>query len=113
VYKPFLSGNYRQKHAGLSIFAGDENIASLMKTISVYQVSKIYGCKQTLYENASPCLSKILQSSIIFTAATRYPLAEEQSYKIKYYDLIYSFNLSSWPMVSSKGGTLTISGYRN
>jgi len=40
-------------------------------------------------------LKNVLQSTIIFfTPATRYPLAEEKAGKIKYYDAVYSFNLS-------------------
>jgi hypothetical protein len=47
-------------------------------------------------------LKNALQSSIIFFApATRYPYAEQSARKIKYYDLVYSFNLSHF--TSAKG----------
>ncbi|HXB96373.1 MAG TPA: hypothetical protein VNU70_14475, partial [Puia sp.] len=40
-------------------------------------------------------IANILQSSLLFFApATRYPFSETAAAKIKYYDLLYSFNLS-------------------
>jgi len=40
-------------------------------------------------------LKNVVQSSIMFFApATRYPYAEIEVQKIKYYDLVYSFNLT-------------------
>jgi len=101
VYKKFLSGNYEKRYRGLN----DRDLLSEMKNdsfinenhIDYIEISKEYmqASKQYIKSHPATYLKNVLQSTIIFfTPATRYPLAEEQSKKIIYYDIAYSFNLS-------------------
>jgi len=101
VYRPFISGDYEKRYKGLN----DRDLLQEMKNdsfinennIEYIEVSKKYMQASTQYVKSHPAayLKNVLQSSIIFfTPATRYPLAEEPSRKIKYYDVLYSFNLS-------------------
>jgi len=51
--------------------------------------------KQQVRDHPGAYLKNVVQSAIIFFApATRYPVNEAQARKMKYYDLLYSFNLS-------------------
>ena len=62
-------------------------------------ISQLYMKASNTYLKQHPYfyLKNAFQSAIIFFApATRYPFAEEQARKIKYYDLVYSFNLSQF-----------------
>lgn len=61
------------------------------------EVSRQYmqASKQYARNHPGAYLKNVVQSAIIFFApATRYPVNEAQARKIKYYDLLYSFNLS-------------------
>jgi hypothetical protein len=101
VYKPFIAGRLEEKYAGLN----DKELLNEFKNgghvnenhINYIEVSEKYAEASKKYVMSHPAayIKNVLQSAIIFfVPATRYPLAEEQSRKIKYYDLIYSFNLS-------------------
>src|SRR5882724_9978791 len=101
VYKSFISGDYEKRYEGLN----DRDLLQEMKNdsfinenhIDYIEISKKYmdASKQYIKSHPVAYLKNVLQSSIIFfTPATRYPLAEEPSRKIKYYDVLYSFNLS-------------------
>jgi hypothetical protein len=100
-YKKFISGELDKKFAGLN----DRDLLSEMKNdsfinenhIDYMEVSKKYMEASKAYVKSHPgaYLKNVLQSTIIFfTPATRYPLAEEKAGKIKFYDAVYSFNLS-------------------
>jgi len=100
-YKKFISGGLEKKFAGIN----DRDLLSEMKNdsfinenhIDYIEVSKKYMDVSKAYIISHPgaYLKNVLQSTIIFfTPATRYPLAEEKAGKIKYYDAVYSFNLS-------------------
>lgn len=61
------------------------------------EVSRQYmqASKQQVMDHPGAYLKNVVQSAIIFFApATRYPVNEAQARKMKYYDLLYSFNLS-------------------
>lgn len=61
------------------------------------EISKRYmqASKQQVKDRPGAYLKNVMQSAIIFFApATRYPVNEAQARKMKYYDLLYSFNLS-------------------
>jgi hypothetical protein len=101
AYKKFISGNDEKKYAGMN----DPVLLSVTKNdsfinehhIDYIEISKKYMAASKSYIKAHPFsyLQNVLQSSIIFfTPATRYSIIEPNSNKIKYYDLIYSFNLS-------------------
>lgn len=101
VYRPFITGVLEKRYAGL-------NDAELLKEfkngkhvnlnhISYIEVSQKYAeaSKAQIKRNPAAYLRNVLQSVVIFFApATRYPFAEIQSQKIKYYDIAYSFNLN-------------------
>jgi hypothetical protein len=100
-YKKFISGNLKKKFAGLD----DRDLLTEMKNgtfinenhIDYIEVSKKYMEASKEYVKAHPIayLKNVLQSGIIFfTPATRYMIAEEKAGKMKYYDAVYSFNLS-------------------
>ncbi len=100
-YKKFISGNLEKEFAGLD----DRDLLSEMKNdtfinenhIDYMDVSKKYLAASKEYVKAHPVayLKNVLQSSIIFfTPATRYMIAEPKAANIKYYDAVYSFNLS-------------------
>ena len=100
-YKKFISGNQEKKFAGLVA----RDLLSEMKNdtfinerhIDYIEISKKYMEASKEYVKAHPVayLKNVLQSGIIFfTPATRYMIAEEKAGKIKYYDAVYSFNLS-------------------
>lgn len=100
-YKNFISDEYKQKYAGLNdrdLIAETKNDTFLNANSTAYlEISRKYmaASKQQISRSPVSYLKNVLQSSIIFFApATRYPLIEEMAKKIKYYDLLYSFNLS-------------------
>ncbi len=67
------------------------------KEVSYIPVSDLYQKASLDYIRSHPVAyaQNVLQSSILyFTPATLYSLAVEPSEKIKYYDLLYSFNLT-------------------
>lgn len=101
AYKRFINPDNKKKYAGLN----DQVLLSEMKNdsfinrhhIDYIEVSKKYLEVSKAHIKAQPLayLQNVLQSAIIFfTPATRYSIIEDNSRKIKYYDLIYSFNLS-------------------
>lgn len=101
VYKPFLTGNAKQKYRSLN----DRDLLQPLKNdsftnlnhIDYMEVSQKYLRASEDYIKAHPFayLKNVVQSCIIYFApATRYTLTEREARKIKYYDLIYSFNLS-------------------
>lgn len=103
VYRKFISGDLEKKFAGIN----DRDLISEMKNdsfinennINYIEVSKKYKEATSAYVKAHlfGYLKNVLQSTIIyFTPVTRYPLAEEKAKKIKYYDAVYSFNLSEF-----------------
>jgi hypothetical protein len=105
VYRPFISGMYEKKFAGindrdlLSEFKNNSDTLLNLNHISYIEVSDKYleVSKRDIKAHPLSYLKNVAQSSIIFFApATRYPWAEAQARKIKYYDAIYSFNLSEF-----------------
>lgn len=105
AYKPFITGDYEKKYAGLN----DRDLLTEMKNdtnmsqnhISYIEVSQKYmeACKKEIKAHPGAYLKNVLQSSIIFFApATRYPVTEPEARKIRYYDLVYSFNLSHFAL---------------
>jgi hypothetical protein len=101
TYTRFIDPEKLKKYAGLNdrdLFGKYKNDTLLNATHAGYiQVSKQYMKAATDYIRRHPAwyLQNVAQSGILFFApATRYPFAEAQAKKIKYYDLLYSFNLS-------------------
>jgi hypothetical protein len=67
------------------------------KHIGYIAVSNLYmaACRRQFSRHPAGYLKNVVQSGIIFFApATRYSVMEPEVRKIKYYDLLYSFNLS-------------------
>jgi len=100
-YYKFIDLKYQQKFAGLN----DRDLLSEMKNdsfinereVSYIPVSDLYMKVSMDFIRSHPTAyaKNVLQSFILyFTPATMYSLAIQQSDKIKYYDLIYSFNLT-------------------
>lgn len=101
AYKNFRNLQAEEKYRGLN----DRDLLQEYKNDSFWNekhigylhVSNAYmaACKQAIRSHPGAYLKNVLQSSIIFFApATRYPPGEAQAAKLKYYDLLYSFNLS-------------------
>jgi len=101
VYDHFRSPQEEQQYKGLD----DRDLLQEFKNDSFWnekhvgylRVSQAYmkASKQAIRTHPAAYLKNVLQSAIIFFApATRYPPSEYQAAKIKYYDLVYSFNLS-------------------
>lgn len=109
-YHAFADTSRRAAYAGLDdrdlLTASKNGYDTLMNLnhVDYLGISQQYmkDSKAYLKQHPGAYLKVVLQSSIMFFApATRYPYAEEPSRKIKYYDLIYSFNLSQ--LTSGKG----------
>ena len=109
-YHAFADTTHRATYAGLDdrdlLTAGKNNYDTLMNLnhVDYLGISQQYmtASKAYLKQHPGGYLKVVLQSSIMFFApATRYPYAEEAAQKIKYYDLVYSFNLSQ--LTSGKG----------
>jgi len=101
TYSSFLSPGYEKKYIGLN----DLDLLHEMKNdsfinanhVGYIEVSDKYmeASKRFIKSNPVSYLKNVMQSSIIFFApATRYPTTEKETKKIKYYDVLYSFNLS-------------------
>jgi hypothetical protein len=101
AYEHFRSPQEEQQYRGLN----DRDLLQEYKNDSFWnekhvgylRVSQVYmaASKQAIRNHPGAYLKNVLQSTIIFFApATRYPPSEYQAAKIKYYDLVYSFNLS-------------------
>ncbi len=100
-YRPFISGPQEKKYAGLDdrdlLSETKSDGSSNLNAVGYIQVSQQYMAASKAFVKAHPAgyLKNVLQSSILFFApATRYPFSEPEAKKIKYYDLLYSFNLS-------------------
>lgn len=101
AYGRFLPADYGSSYKGLNdrdlfeVYKNDSFINE--KHIGYLELSKQY-LEASVHEvknNPGGYARNVLQSVLIFfTPATRYPSTEYQALKIKYYDLIYSFNLS-------------------
>ncbi|PWT78485.1 MAG: hypothetical protein C5B59_01655 [Bacteroidetes bacterium] len=101
TYQPFISGELSRKFSGVN----DRDLLKEFKNdsfvnenhIDYIEVSKKYmdASKQYVKQHPIAYLKNVAQSSLIFfTSATRYPMIEDKSDQIRYYDIIYSFNLS-------------------
>lgn len=100
-YKPFIRKNDTAIFKGLN----DKDLLELRKNdsfinekhISYIEISEKYldAGIQYIKEHPGTYLKNVLQSAISFFApATRYTVTAQQTNKIKYYDLVYSFNIS-------------------
>jgi hypothetical protein len=101
VYRSFLPDGYEEKFAGLNdrdLLRETKNDSFMnMNHAGYILVSKKYmeACKKHIRADPAGYLKNVVQSAIIFFApATRYSVTEFQARKIKYYDALYSFNLS-------------------
>jgi hypothetical protein len=101
VYRKFLDPGYELKFKGLDdqdlLQENKNDTVGNMKEVSYIPVADMYMKASLEHIHAHPAAyaQNIVQSSILyFTPATMYSLATEQSEKIKYYDLPYSFNLT-------------------
>lgn len=101
VYKRFRSPEEEMQYKGLN----DVDLLQEFKNDSFWnekhvgylRVSRAYmaASKQQIAAHPGAYLKNVLQSMIIFFApATRYPPSEYLAARLKYYDLLYSFNLS-------------------
>ena len=101
AYKPWLSPADTARFSGV----GGRDLHEEMKNDSFINekhaayitVSRLYmeSCKRQVRAHPTRFLSNIAQSAVIFFApATRYSVNEYMAKKIRYYDLLYSFNLS-------------------
>ncbi len=101
VYHKFLDPHFEIKYKGLN----DRDLLQEMKNDSFTNETEVsYIPISELYQDASLSFIKnhpgayaknVLQSSILFfTPGTLYSLAIEKASRIKYYDLLYSFNLT-------------------
>jgi len=104
-YHAFVDTTRRAAFAGLDdrdlLSPTKNNVDTIMNLnhVDYMSISRLYMKASNTYLKQHPYfyLKNAFQSAIIFfTPATRYPFAEEQARKIKYYDLVYSFNLSQF-----------------
>jgi hypothetical protein len=101
AYRRFLSPGFGARYAGLNdrdLLAETKNDTFLnVKQVGYMNISHQYleASKQYIRTHPLAYGKNVLQSGIIFFApATRYPVVEFQARKMKYYDVLYSFNLS-------------------
>jgi hypothetical protein len=101
VYNSFRDLQTEKKFAGLNdrdLIKEFKNDSFMnMNHVGYIPISKKYmaACKAHIKAKPVAFLKNVAQSAIIFFApATRYSVTEFQAKKIKYYDAIYSFNLS-------------------
>lgn len=103
VYRKFLNPEFENKFKGLN----DRDLLQEMKNDSFINETEVsYIPVSELYQKASmdfirkhpgAYAKNVFQSSILFfTPGTLYSLAVEKTGKIKYYDLLYSFNLTTF-----------------
>ena len=100
-YRPFIHGDDEKKFAGLDdrdLIQKEKNDSFRnLNQVEYLEISRQYMAASKDYIKARPLryLGNVLKAAIIFfTPATRYPYAEPEAAKIRYYDLLYSFNLS-------------------
>jgi len=100
-YKKFIDPEYEKKYRGLN----DRDLLEEFKNdsfmnennVNYIPVSALFEKAAIAHIKADPVayLKNVLQSAILFFApATTYSLAEKQAEKIKYFDIVYSFNLT-------------------
>ena len=100
-YKKFIDPDYEKKYRGLN----DRDLLKEFKNdsfmnennVNFIPVSGMFRKAGIAHIKANPLayLENVAQSAILFFApATTYPFATGQAEKIKYYDVIYSFNLT-------------------
>lgn len=101
VYKKFIDTGYEKKYRGLNDrdllqemkndrFINENNVNYIPISDS-FQKASIARIK----EDPGSYLKNVIQSAILyFTPSTNYTFALRQAEKIKYYDVIYSFNLT-------------------
>lgn len=101
VYQKFIDPAYEKKYAGLNdrdLLMETKNDSFINENnINYIPVSDQYQQASVRYVKSHPgaYVINVLQSLILyFTPATLYSLAVDQAAKIKYYDVIYSFNLT-------------------
>jgi 4-amino-4-deoxy-L-arabinose transferase-like glycosyltransferase len=101
VYRKFLDPQYELKYKGLNdpvLIQEMKNDSFINETqVSYIPVSDLYEKASIHYIQKNPVayLKNVIESSILFfSPATIYSLALENASKLKYYDLIYSFNLT-------------------
>jgi len=101
AYNRFLPPGYQDAWKGLDdadLLPEYKNDTLLnAKQIGYITVSDRYmqASKKEIFAHPVAYLKNVLQSAIIFFApVSRYPVVESQARKIKWYDVIYSFNLS-------------------
>lgn len=101
VYSRFLPPGYADKYAGLEDrdllqeYKNDSCINE--KHVGYIEVSRLYSAaaKNAIRTRPAAYLKNILQSVITYFApATRYPTTEYLSERMRWYDVVYSFNLS-------------------
>jgi hypothetical protein len=100
-YDRFIDSDLTKEFAGLNdrdllqVFKNDT--FNNLKHVNYIQVSDKYleACKSNIKQHPLAYMTNVFQSAITYFApATRYTLTEKQAKKIKYYDLVYSFNVS-------------------
>jgi 4-amino-4-deoxy-L-arabinose transferase-like glycosyltransferase len=109
TYRPFISDSAIKKYAGLDdrdLLAPKKSDSSSfnLNAVAYIQVSRQYMTASENFIKTHPgrYLANVAQSALLFFApATRYPFSEIEAPKIKYYDLLYSFNLTHF--ATSKG----------
>jgi hypothetical protein len=101
VYRKFIDPQYENKFRGLNdldlLQENKDDSSKNEMEVSYIPVSDLYLKASLDFIKSHPAayVKNVLQSSILyFTPATVYSLAKEQSNKIKYYDICYSFNLT-------------------
>ena len=119
LYRKFLDTGYENKFRGLNdrdLLQEYKNDTFMnVKEVSYIPVSDLYMKASLDHIRSHPVayVQNVLQSSILyFTPGTLYTFAIEPSEKIKYYDILYSFNLTHF--AQSKMGRrilLTISAF--
>jgi hypothetical protein len=103
VYRKFLDAQYENKFKGLN----DRDLLQEFKNDSFINETEIsYIPVSALYQKASldfiqnhprSYAKNVIQSSVLYFApGTLYSLAVKKASKIRYYDLLYSFNLTSF-----------------
>jgi len=102
TYRNFIDTQYRKKYAGLDdrdlLWEYKDTLYNRnFNNIAYLDISKQYlaDCKTYIKQHPGYYISNVFQSFLTFFApATRYPLAELEVPKIKYYDMVYSLNFA-------------------
>jgi len=101
AYKKFVNDSATIKYRGLN----DRDLLSAYKNDSLLNLNHVayleisdrylQESKQFIKKHPVAFLKNVAQSSILFfTPATMYSVTKKQTVKLKYYDAVYSFNLS-------------------